>query len=109
MLLFYLTVDFCHLVHTKLTGKHHHISKLGIELQGFHIGDIQLCAEMHLHPLLTTVGHHRDIAGNDGRYLCLNGRIHDLMHRLDILTIDNRIHGEISLHACLITSGSDFT
>ena len=107
MLFLNLTIDLGHLVHTQLTGQHHHIGKLCVELQGLNIRDVQLGREVHLHTHLATVGHHGDVASNDGRYLCLDGSIHNLMHGLDILTIDDGVHSEIGLHASLITGGGD--
>ena len=105
MLLLYLTVDVSHLLHLQLTGQHHHIGKLGVELQSLDIRDIQLGREVYLHSHLTAVGHHGNITSNDSRYLCLDGSIHNLVHRLDILTINNGINCEIGLDASLVTGG----
>ena len=43
MLLLHLSEDLSHLIHIELTCQHHHIGKLGIELQGLDIRDVQLC------------------------------------------------------------------
>ena len=40
-----MSVDFCHLLQIQLTRQHHHIGKLCIEAQGFHVADVELCAE----------------------------------------------------------------
>ena len=107
MLGLYLTEDLSHLLHIQLTRQHDDISKLRIELQGFNIGDIQLCGEMHLLPHLITIGHHRHIRGNDGRDASLLGGIDDLMHQGNVLAVDNRIDGEITLDAMLITQSGN--
>ena len=63
---------------------------------------------MHLHPHTVAIGHHRHIAGNDGRDVGLAGSVHNLVHRLDVLTVDDGVHGEVGLNAVLLTGLRDF-
>ena len=61
VLLLYLAIDGCHLVHIEFAGKHHDIGKLGIEAQRLNVGDIELGGEMHLYADAVAIGHHRHI------------------------------------------------
>ena len=58
VLLFYLAVYLCHLLHVQLACQHYHIGKLGIELQCLYVRDVQLSRQVYLHAPLTAVGHH---------------------------------------------------
>ena len=102
MLLLYLAVDVGHLFHLQLAGQHHHVGKLRIELQRLDVRYVQLRGEVYLHTHLAAVGHHGNVAGDDSRNLRLYGSVHYLVHRLDVLTIDNGVHREVRLHACLV-------
>jgi hypothetical protein len=42
VLLFNLTENLGHLIHIKLASQHHNIGKLGVELQGLYIRDVEL-------------------------------------------------------------------
>ena len=97
ILLHNLPIDFCHLIHIQFTGKNHHIGKLRIEPQRFYITDIELCTQMHLKTNLTAVLHHSHITGNYGRYTGFQCRIQNLAHHGQVLAIDNRIDGKITL------------
>ena len=107
MLFLYLSVDVGHLLHLQLTGQHHHVGKLRIEPQRLDVRDIQLCRQVHLHALLPAVCHHGNVAGNDRRYLRLHSGIHYLVHRVDILAVDNGVHRQIRLHTRCITLGGN--
>ena len=107
VLLLYLAVDVGHLFHLQLTCQHHHVGKLRIELQRLDVRDVQLRGEVYLHAHLAAVGHHGNVTGNDGRNLRLYGSIHYLVHRLDVLTIDNGIYREVCLHTCLVTGSGN--
>ena len=109
MFLFNLTIDLSHLIHIQFTCQHHHIGKLGIELQRLDIRDIQLGGEMHLlsHPI--TIGHHSNIRGNDSRDSSSLRSIDNLMHQRNILAIDNRVHREVALDTMLIAGLGNLT
>ena len=109
VLLLYLTINLCYLVEIQLASQYHHISKLGIELQRLDVGDVQLGGKMHLHTLLSAIGHHRNIAGYDCRDLSLHSSIDNLVHQLDVLAIDNGVHRQIALHSMFLTSGGYLT
>ena len=63
---------------------------------------------MHFQSYLPAIGHHSHIGGDNGRNARFVGGIANLMHRRDILTIDDGIHREIGLHSVLITGGCYF-
>ena len=109
VLLLYLTINLCYLVEIQLASQYHHISKLGIELQRLDVGDVQLGGKMHLHTLLSAIGHHRNIAGYDCRNLSLHSSIDNLVHQLYVLAIDNGVHRQIALHSMFLTSGGYLT
>ena len=104
-----LRVDVSHLVHVKLTRKHHHVGKLSVELQCLGVADIELCGEMHLHTLLPAVCHHSHVGSDDSRNLRLIGSVDDVVHKLHVLVIDDGVDGKITLHAVLGARGSYLT
>ena len=103
MFFLHLTVDLCHLIHIQLTRQYNYIGELGIKLQGFDVRDVQLGREVHLLPHLITIGHHCHIRGDDCRDTCLLGGVDDLMHQGNILTVDDRVHRQITLDTMRIT------
>ena len=103
VLFFYLAVDVGHLFHLQLTRQHYHIGKLSIELQCLDIRNIQLCREMHLYTFLTAILHDGNVTSNDGTDLGLFCGINNLVHRLNVFTIDNGINGEVRLYTSGIT------
>ena len=107
VLLLYLPVDIGHLIEIQLTRQHHHISKLGIELQCLDVRDVQLRRQVHLYAYLATILHHRHIRCDDGCDVGLLGGIHNLVHQLDVLTIDDGVHRQIRLHILRLTLGCD--
>ena len=109
ILLLYLFVDMLHLIHIQFTSQHRNISKAGIELQRFRIGDIQLGRKMNLLAHFITIAHHSHITCDDSRDASLFGSIDNLLHRGNIIIIDNGIDGEISLDTMLIAGSSDLT
>ena len=104
-----LRVDVSHLVHVKLTCKHHHVGKLSVELQCLGVADIELCGEMHLHTLLPAVCHHSHIGSDNSRNLRLISGIYDVVHKLHVLVIDDGVDGKITLHAVLGARGNYLT
>ena len=103
MLFLYLAIDVGHLLHIQFAGQHHDVGKLGIEAQGLDVRDVQLGGEVNLHAPLAAVGHHGNVAGDDRRDVCLDGGVDNLVHRLDVLTIDDGVDREVCLHATGIT------
>ena len=91
-------VDFRHLLHVQLTCQNHHIGKLRIETQSLRITDVQLRAQVDFLPNLTAIKHHRHIAGNDSTDASLVGSIQNPAHQLQILTIDNGVHRQVTLN-----------
>ena len=120
VLLLYLAVDVGHLFHLQLAGQHHHVGKLGVELQGLDVRDVQLCAEVDFDGwgdggtryeitvcactilVPPTILHDGNIAGNDGGDAGLAGGIHYLVHGLDVLAIDDGVHRQVGLYPRLI-------
>ena len=109
ILLLYLFVDMLHLIHIQFTSQHRNISKAGIELQRFRIGNIQLGRKMNLLAHFITIAHHSHITCDDSRDASLLSSIDNLLHRGNIIIIDNGIDGEISLDTMLIAGSSDLT
>ena len=107
LLLYNLVVDVLHLPHIQFSSQHHHIGKLSIELQRLHIRYVQLRAEVHLLSHLLAIHHHCHVASNHGRNLGFLGCIHYLVHRVEVLTVDDCIHREIALQSRFLTNGSD--
>ena len=103
MLLFHLTVDLCHLIHIQLTCQYDDVSELSIETQRLNVRDIQLGRQMHLLAYLITVGHHSHITSNDCRDAGRLRRVDNLVHQRDILTVDNRVDGQVALDSMLTT------
>ena len=97
-----MSVDFCHLLQIQLTRQHHHIGKLRIEAQGFHIADVELCAEVYLLPYLPGIAHHCHISGNDCRDACRLCRIYNGTHQRNVMVVYNGIDGEVALHAMFV-------
>ncbi|MPN44382.1 hypothetical protein SDC9_191947 [bioreactor metagenome] len=58
LLVDYIPVNRDNLIHIQFPRQHHYVGELGVELQRFRIGNIQLCRQMHLHP--DTAGVHQD-------------------------------------------------
>ena len=107
VLLLYLLEDISHLVHVQLTCQHHHVGKLGVELQRLGIADVELCRQMNLLSDFTTVRHDSHVRRNDSRNLSLLGSIDYLAHQLYVLVVDDGVDGQIALHAVLGTDGSN--
>ena len=107
VLCLYFTIDLGYLVHIQLACQYYDIGKLGIELQGLDVRDVQLGGEMHLLSHLPAILHHSDIAGDNCRYAGLLGGIDNLMHQWDILTVNDGIHGEITLDAVFLAFTGD--
>ena len=105
ILLLYRTVDQLHLVQRELAGKHHHVSVAGVEAERLDIGDIELSAEVDLHPLLVGVGHGGDVGGDDGRDAGGLCGVDDLVHPHHILGVDDGIDGEVALHPVVTEQG----
>ena len=102
ILLVDLTVDLGHLLQAQLARQHHHVGKLGVELQRLNVGDVELGRQMHLQPDAVAIGHHRHVAGDDSADVGLLGGIANLAHGSQVLTIDDGIHREIRLDAVLL-------
>ena len=102
-----LPIDVGHLVEVEFASQDHHIGKLGIELKGLDVRDVQLGGEVNLHATLAAIGHDGNVAGNDSRDMCLDGSIDNLVHQCDILAIDNGVDGEVALHPMLLASSSN--
>ena len=108
MLILNMLKDLSHLLHLQFTSQHHHISKLGVELQGFRIRDIQLGAQMHLLPHPAAILHHRHVAGNHGRDTRLLSCINNLTHQFQVFLVNNSIDSEIAFDTLGGTRGSYF-
>ena len=102
-------IDLTHLLQIQLTRQYYHIGKLCIKLQGFSIADIQLSRQMYLLSHLVTVSHHSHIGSNHGTDASFLGCIHNLAHQFDVLIIDNRIDGQVTLYPMFITHLCDLT
>ena len=100
------TINLCHLTDIKFACQDNHIGKLRIEAQGLYVGDVELRAEMHLKAYLATIGHHSHIAGNDSTDVCLQSCIEDTAHERQVLSINNGIDCQITLHATASAFGS---
>ena len=107
VLLHYLAVDVGYLLHVQFAGKHHNIGKLCIEAQCLDVRDIELCGEMHLLTYLSTVCHHGNVTCNNCRNACFVGSINNLVHRLNVLAIDDGVHREVCLYAMFVTLSCD--
>ena len=105
VLFHYLAIDVGHLVDIQFAGQYNHVGKLRIEAQRLDIGDVQLCRQVNLLPHSVTIGHHRHVAGDDGRDACCLGGIDNLVHQFDVLTIDDGVHREVRLDAVLVAGG----
>ena len=105
VLLLDVAVNLGHLLHLQFAGQHHHVGKLRIESQRFNVGNVQLRAEVNLHAHLSTVLHYGHIAGDDGADAGLAGSVYNLVHQVDVLVVDDGVHGEVALHAVLLTGG----
>ena len=113
-------IDLAHLFQVQFTRQYYHIGKLRIKLQGFSIADIQLSRQMYLLSHLVTVSHHSHIGSNHGTHApadfgfkCVGngflGCIHNLAHQFDVLIIDDRIDGQVTLYPMFITHLCDLT
>ena len=109
LLFLYLFVDSSYLVKIQFASQHHHIGKLGIELQCLDVRDIQLGREMHLHTLLSAISHHSNVAGYDGRDVSLNSCINNLVHQGDVLTVNNSVHRQVTLHPMFLTGSGNLS
>ena len=107
MLLFNLTENLGHLVHIQLARQHHNIGKLGVELQGLDVRNVELGREVNLLTHLITIGHNSHIAGYYGRDASLFGGIDNLVHQGDILAVDNGVYRKVTLYAVLIAGGGN--
>ena len=58
---------------------------------------------------LITIAHHSHVTGDYCRNTSLLGSINDFFHRLNVVIIDYRINGKISLDAMLIAGSSNLT
>ena len=105
VLLHNLTVYFGHLAHVQFARQHHHIGKLCIEAQRLDVRYVELRGQMHLHANAVAICHHGHVAGYDGGDAGFLGGIHNLVHRVDILSIDDGVYGEVALYAMLIARG----
>ena len=103
MLTLNLVVDIFHLPHVEFTCQYYNICKLSIETKRFNIGDIKLGAQMYLHTYLMAIQHDSHIAGNHSRDFCFDGSVNNLVHHIDIFTIDDGIDCEIALQPMLVT------
>ena len=63
---------------------------------------------MHLHALLNAILHDGHITCNDSRYACIACRIDYVMHSRNVAIIDDRVHGQIGLHAHLLARLRNF-
>lgn len=97
-----MAVDFRYLLQIQFACQHHHIGKLRIEAESFHIADVELCAEVYLLPYPASIAHHRHIGGNDCRDACRLCRIYDSMHQRDVMVVYDGIDGEVAFHAMLV-------
>ena len=107
VLFLYLPRDFCHLGKIEFACQHHDIGKLRIELQCLDIADVELGREVHFLSDAAAVGHHGDVAGDDGGNARLMGSIYDGVHVVDVFAIDDGIDGEVGLDAMCLALGSD--
>ena len=107
MLFLYLTVDLRHLFHVQLARQHHHVGELCVELQCLDVGDVQLRGEVYLHSLLAAIGHHRHVGSDDSRYLRLLGRIDDLAHRGQVLTVNDGVDRQVGLDVVFTAGGGN--
>ena len=107
VLFLYLAVYLSHLVHVEFACQDNHVGELGVELQRLYIAYVELCGEVHLHAFLVAVGHHGHVAGyhcGDVRLVC---GVDYLVHCVDVLAVDYRVHREITLYAVLGTGGGN--
>ena len=107
VLLYYLAIYFGHLIHVQLASQHGYIGKLCVKLQRLDVADIQLGTEVHLYPTLAAIYHYGHVRGYHGGDVSLGSSINNLMHGVDVFTIDNGVDGEVRLHAMLLTGGGN--
>ena len=107
MLLLDVAIDRGYLFHIQFARQDYDVRKLGIELQGFGVRDVELGREMYL--LTDTVGvlHDRDIAGDDSIYTYGVGFIHYLTHQRQVFGIHDGIDRQVGLHPCFATGSYD--
>ena len=104
-LLGYLAVDVGHLVEVELACEHHHIGEMGVETQGFDVGDVELRGQVNLHSNLAAVGHNGHVAGYHRRDMGFEGGIDDGSHHADVVVVDDGVDGEIGLDAVGVARG----
>ena len=98
-----LLIDFGNLLQVQLTGQHHHIGKLGIELQRLHIRNIQLGRKMYLLSDTVRITHGSHIRRNDGRDFRRLRRIDNLAHQSQVFPVNNRIDRQITFNPVFLT------
>ena len=96
-----------HLGHCKLSGQHANVGKLGVELQGLHVRDVELGRQMHLHAHLTAVGHNGHIGSDDSTDARYASGINDLSHGIEVVIVNDGVDRQISLHVVLLADGNN--
>ena len=100
-------VDLPDLIEIEFAGQHDDIGKLGVETQGFGIGDRQLRGDMDFQTDFAAVHYRRHVGSDDRVHSCGGGCIQGLAHRLEILLIEDYVEGHVALDPGLAADAHD--
>lgn len=109
VLLFDGAVDMGHLPQVELAGEDNDVGKLGIELQGLNVGDVELRGEMDFLTDLAAIDEDGDVGGDDGGDAGIVGGVADAVHEFDVFVVDDGVDRQITLDTVFATHGGDFS
>ena len=90
-----------HLFEVELAGEHHHVGPLRIVAHRLAVAHVHLRGDVYLHPYAAGIEDGGHVAGDDGADAGIACCIDDAVHVVDVLVIDDSVHGEVGLDASL--------
>ena len=100
---FYYVLDLPHLGKVQFPCEHHDVGPLGIEAQGFGIGNAQLGGDMHLQAYAAGIDDCGHIRGYHSIDSGCQSRVQGVPHRFQLVPIEDYVKREIGLDTGFVT------
>ena len=104
----YCIIDFPDLAEIQFAGQHDHVCELGVEFQGFRIGNAELGGNVDFHPDLTAIHYCGHVGGNDSVHAGFLRGIQCPAGRFKIFLIQDNVQCQIGLDPVFPANPDDF-